>query len=242
LKYLVYLLIVLNLSYFAWYQMQPPQTPPAPRLAPLPSGVEPLVLLSERNRGSLATPEQPVILPDKAGQQADAAPDTVSPESDTVEVPVVSQTLSVCRTLGPIEERTEASGLLAKLLRQGFASTLREGKIQAPSGYQIYLPAMSAEQAREVVSTLKAAAMDDYFVGKHNRISLGIFSSKGKARIRQQDVRQLNLDALLDARYKTRKVYWIDIEGNNLAQGGTQGWVQIMERYPEIQTQQVSCE
>lgn len=239
MKYLVYLLLGLNLAYFVWYQVQPPRTPAVRQLAPLPPDVEPLVLLSERNRGDQAT-TGPVV---DVASEPEPEPEAVSPVVDGgAEAPVVAEVLPTCRTIGPIEERTEAPRLLSRLSQQGYAATLREGKTQVPSGYQVYLPAMSAEKAGEVVSTLKAAGMNDYFVGKRNRISLGIFSSKGKARVRQQKVRRLNYDAMLDARYKTRKVYWIDIEGEERAPGVAEGWRQIVADYPQIQIQQVSCE
>jgi len=245
LKYLVYLLLGLNLAYFAWYQTQPTDTPPVWQLASLPSSVKPLALLSERNRGIPVAPElakhpaEPatVVKPEPAPQA-----ETISPTADTAAQPAAVQPPPTCWTIGPIDARTEPSDLLVRLSRQGHVATLREGKIQLPSGYQVYLPAMSAEKASEVVSTLKAAGMNDYFVGKRNRISLGIFSSKGKARIRQQRVRRLNYDALLDARYRTRKVYWIDIEGDKGTPVGSEDWKQIMANYNDIQVQQVSCE
>ena len=242
MKYLVYLLLGLNLAYFAWYQTQPADTPPVRQLAPVPSSVKPLVLLSERNRGDQAVGDR-ATQPEAAAPVVEAEhalqPEATPPATDSATPPVVTETVPTCWTIGPIEMHTEASGLLDRL---GKAATLREGKIQLPSGYQVYLPAMSAEKAAEVVSTLKAADMNDYFVGKRNRISLGIFSSKGKARIRQQKVRSLNVDALLDARYRIRKVYWIDIEGDKDTPVGSEDWQQTVADYHDIQVQQVSCE
>lgn len=241
MKYLVYLLLGLNIAYFAWYQTQPPRALPVSQVAPLPANVVPLVLLSER---SLARPpeSEPTVLPDDADLALNTSPDSVLPEPENEETVAVIEAPPVCRTIGPIEAYEEATGLQSQLTQQGLQAALREGEIQAPSSYQVYLPAMSSKQAREVVKTLKAAGMNDYFVGRRNRISLGIFSYKGKARVRQHDVRQLGYDAILDVRYKTRKVYWIDIEESDRTLEEVEGWQQVVERHPKIQAQQVSCE
>ncbi len=245
MKYLVYLLLGLNLAYFAWNQVQPADTPPPRQLAPLPSGVKPLVLLSERNRGISTASEAARQAAESASPvKPEPAPqaETISPTADSVTQPADVEAPPACWTIGPIDARKEPSDLLARLSRQGHVATLREGKIQLPSGYQVYLPAMSAEKAAEVVSTLKSAGMNDYYVGKRNRISLGIFSSKGKARIRQNKVRRLDYDALIQARYRTRKVYWIDIEGDKHTPMGAEDWQQVMADDQDIQVQQVSCE
>lgn len=230
MKYLVYLLLVLNLAFFAWLQMQPDPVPPAPQVRPLPAGASPLVLLSERNPAGKDTAEVEV----------DPAP-AVMPSAN--EVPPVAEPAPVCRTLGPLESSEEATTLRDQLFAPGVRVTLRQSKTQAPSGYQVYLQADSSRQAAEIVSGLEAAGMTDYFVGKRNRISLGIFSSKNKAQARLRLVRELGYDARLDVRYRTRKVYWIDIEETGRSPGDIRNREQqVKERYPRIKIEQVSCE
>jgi hypothetical protein len=245
LKYLVYLLLCLNAAYFVWNQTQPPRALPVLQVPPLPSEVESLALLSERTRENPVANEL-VMKPDEAREVVDTEPDPdpapVIPEEGNDSAAVVVEMPSVCRTIGPIKANKGASALLNQLSRQGYPATLRESEIQAPSGYQVYLPEMSSKKAREVVSALKAADMNDYFVGKRNHISLGIFSGKSKAQVRQQKVRQLGYDAVLDPRYKIRKAYWIDIEENDRTLEGPEGWQRIMSAYPEIPVQKVSCE
>lgn len=241
MKYLVYLLLGVNIAYFVWNQAQPPETLPAPQIAPLPAEIEPLVLLSERNQTSPDTSEQGSPTGDTA-TVVESAPDSEIPEIENETAAAEVEVLPICRTLGPIKTREGASNVRSKLSQQGFPAELRESEVQAPSGYQVYLPAMSSKKARELVKVLKAAKMTDYFVGKRNRVSLGIFSSKVQAKIRQQDVRELDYDALLDVRYKTRKVYWVDIEESHGILESYVGWPGIVERHPQIQTQQVSCE
>ncbi|VAW75247.1 hypothetical protein MNBD_GAMMA15-2000 [hydrothermal vent metagenome] len=241
MKNLVYLLLGLNIVYFIWYQAQPPETLPAPKVAPLPAEVEPLVLLSERNQISPEARKQDAPASDTV-TEVEKAPDAEVPEVESEEIIAEIEVLPVCRTIGPIRTREGASEVRSQLLQQGFPADLRESEVQAPSGYQVYLPAMSSKKARELVKALEKAKMTDYFVGKRNRVSLGIFSSKAQAKIRQKDIRKLDYEALLDVRYKTRKVYWIDIDESDRTLQGYAGWPEIVQRHPQIQTQQVSCE
>jgi len=245
LKTLVYVLLVLNLAFFAWYQAQPPGPAPVPRLAPMVTGAEPLVLLSERTRQTVedaATPTKtgpPVI----EAPAVDASPEAAPREQETPAVAAVEvEALPECRSIGPIPSNAQATDLLSRLVALGYSGVLREGETQLPTGYQVYLPAMGAEKAAEIVDALKAAGMDDYFVGKRHRISLGIFTDKAKAMTRQQAVRELGYDAVLEARFKKRSVYWIDIEESRPVSPADGDWQTVMADYPDIQVQQVSCE
>ena len=178
--------------------------------------------------------------------------DRKKPQVEPVPVPAATQPddsaggtaelLPVCRTIGPLASDGAAGALRDRLSEQGIPATLRQSKTQAPSGYQVYLQVASSGKAAEVVSGLEAAGMTDYFVGKGNRISLGIFSSKSKAQVRLRMIRELGYDARLDVRYKTRKVYWIDIEEKNLLLEDSLGWVEVTAGNPDLKVQQVSCE
>ncbi len=239
MKYLVYLLLGLNLVFFAWLQMQPAPTSPEPQIRPLPADVKPLVLLSERKLAGESN-RKPSASKEMAEVETTTVP-TVTQSAD--EEPLVVEISPVCRTLGPLESEEDAAALRDQLSAQTVPVTLRQSETQAPSGYQVYLQAASSRQAARIVSGLEAAGMTDYFVGKRNRISLGIFSSKSKAQARLRLVRELGYDARLDVRYRTRKVYWIDIEEKGRLPEDTRNWEQqVTKRYPRIKIEQVSCE
>ncbi len=243
MKYLVYLLVVLNLAWFAWQRTQPPPEPQAPRLAPLPEGVEPLVLLPERKRQEpeAVTPAleaEPPPGPAGSGEPQPEAGPAAPPAPEPEPVAVVP----VCRTLGPVASSEQASELVARLSAEAYPTILRDGETQVPAGYQVYLPPMSGEQARQVVARLQEAGMTDYFVGRNNRISLGIFSSRQKAEQRRQAIRELGYDARLDTRYRTRKVYWIDFQDVPGRDDEAAAWRQILASDPALEAQRVSCE
>ncbi|TCK19248.1 cell division septation protein DedD [Thiogranum longum] len=239
MKNLVYLLLGLNLAFFAWLQFQPAPSPPELRLKPLPPGAVPLVQLSERKQSGGS---DPTLVAGEGAETGTAPVPAVSQSDDSKEQEDIAERSPVCRTIGPLKSSDEAAALRTRLSEQGIPAALRQSETQAPSGYQVYLQAASSRKAAEIVRSLEAAGMTDYFVGKRNRISLGIFSSKSKAQIRLSRVRELGHDARLDVRYKTRKVYWIDIEEKEQLLEDFQGWEQVKARYPRLKVQQVSCE
>lgn len=148
----------------------------------------------------------------------------------------------VCRTIGPFADPDAAARLARQLSQQGFGATVRDAGIREPSGYWVYLPAMPRAEARRIVDDLKAHGVKDYFVGKQHYISLGIFSRKHKAGLRQEQIRKLGYDAVLERRYRTRKVYWIDVEEQGQELQASSVWQTLQSQNPEAQLQQIDCE
>ena len=150
--------------------------------------------------------------------------------------------VSSCQTVGPLLEKNDATKLAAQLSAQGYASHIRTGEVRNPSGYWVYMPAMPAAEAHRIVAELDAHGLSDYYIGKQNYISLGIFSRKDKAQRHLDEIRKLGFDAVLDQRYRTSDVYWLDVEKSDVPLAGSDVWAQIQRQYPDIQTQRVNCE
>jgi hypothetical protein len=258
-RYLVYLLIIANLVYFTWYQFSPKQGPEAIQPIPVPPGIDPLVLLSER----VTQPEQMSVEKlqvDDVGQAEATAMETeevIPVEEDYIAV--VSEAVQetepeslftepepkperICQTVGPLLDKNDTDALLSELSKNGYPVNVRDGEVREPAGYWVYLPATSAREARRIVADLDANGMKDYFIGKKNHISLGIFSKKEKARVRLKQVKELGYDAILDQRYRTRVVYWLDFEQQGRPLLGSVIWEKIQAQHTDIRVQRVSCE
>ncbi len=262
MRYLAWLLLAANLGMLAWLLTQPQPQPVAYRPIPVPPGVQPLLLLSERSANSAAaagralaepppsSPPPPLPqsssteTPPQAAPLPGAASGPGAPESDSpgeTPPPVVERN-AVCLAMGPLMAESEAKTLDAQLSAAGYRPHLRIGEARNPAGYWVYMPAMPASEARRIVAELDARGMTDYFIGSQNYISLGIFSVKSKARTRLEQIRALGFDAILDQRYRTRKVYWIDIEPAEKPLLVSEVWSQIQAQRPELRLQRVSCE
>jgi ribulose bisphosphate carboxylase small subunit len=226
----------------------------------VPPDVDQLVLLSERSR---AVAERPPGPPDGGGDAKLPAPEVrsepvaamesvadaeeqlhvqaaqaASTPSEVVSAPVEN----ICQTLGPFLKKHDVTAVFALLARNGYKVNVRDSDTRVPNGYWVYLPAMQASEARRVVADLDAHGMTDYYIGKQNYISLGIFSGKDKAERRLQEVKQLGYEPKLDQRYRTRDVYWLDVDGHGTPLLSSEVWEQIQAQHRDVRAQRVSCE
>jgi hypothetical protein len=262
-RYLAWLLLLANLGMLVWLITQPEPQPVRYRPIPVPPGIEPLVLLSERpantavavqeqNRPQVPRSPQETVPPavsDVAAVDATKAEEAGEPEADKVQgagTDAAAQPAAavepVCQAIGPFLKEADASAVGEQLSKQGYQPHLRTGEVRNPAGYWVYMPAMPAAEARRIVAELDAHGMTDYFIGNQNYISLGIFSGKTKARVRLKQIQALGFDAILDQRYRTSTVYWIDIEQGPLSLLGSDLWSEIQSQHMDIRVQRISCE
>jgi len=257
---LAWLLLLANFGMIAWVVTQPQPQAPQYRPAPVPPGVEPLVLLSERGPEPEATPARPQadqaetpvpevaeVAGEASGQPPETADEAVSEEPENE--PAVDATgsgqapaESFCLTVGPLPRADDASAVRAQLAAHGYHSRVRTQQIRKPAGYWVYMPAMPAPQAQQIVSELDAHGLTDHYIGKQNYISLGIFSQEAKAERHLARVRQLGFDAVLEQRYRTAEAYWLDVDETDVPLAGTDFWVRIQREYADAGVQRVSCE
>lgn len=262
MRYLVYTLLFVNLAYFSWYQYSPKQKPAEQPPMLVPSGVNRLLLLSER---PVAEPEpaaepqeveadvgEPLEAAEQLAEVAVLADSKPSPEQangngtvpqnlDTAPEPLSVAPQPVCHTIGPLLETGDVTAISKKLSRRGFRCSMRGDNVREPAGYWVYMPAMPRSKARSIVADLDAKGMKDYFIGRKNHISLGIFSTENKARKRLNRVKELGYDAELGQRYRNRAVYWLDIEERESPLPGSKIWEEIQRKHTDIDLQQVSC-
>jgi len=244
-RYLVYSLVFVNLVYFTWHQFSTPEKPQVMRPVPLAPGIKPLVLLAER-QGSGSSAIAAAAKTGKQQQPIETAETKTEPE------PVVEYVASdaadgleperMCQTIGPLVDKNDAATISAQLFRQGYLPAMRDAEVRMPSGYWVYMSAMPAGRARAIVDDLDANGMTDYFIGKRNHISLGLFSSKSKALARLNRIKTLGYDAELDQRYRARTVYWLDIKEKGPPLPGSAFWDSIQAQYADIRVQRMACE
>lgn len=248
MRYLVYTLVLFNLAYFAWHQYSTTDKPLYLQPVPLAPGIEPLVLLSERQNSKSSAAAVKVDKEQQAIESTATEPVPVIEYVAPTEAVAVQdantshESEHVCQTIGPLLDKNNAASISAQLYSQGYQPAVRGGEVREPSGYWVYMPAMPAGEARAIVNDLDANGMKDYFIGKRNHISLGIFSSKRKAQVRQKRIKTLGYNALLDQRYRTRTVFWLDVEEKGKPLLGSGFWDRIQVQYADIRVQRVSCE
>lgn len=248
MRFLAAFLLLANIGLFVWIYTQPVQQPPEYRPVPLPPGIAPLMLLAERqsqdpSEASPAVELSPVELAsDQIDAASTAAPIVEQAESDAVAEVSARPTERICQTIGPLRKNADVTDIAKRLEVQGVEARQRSGKVREPTGYWVYLPAMPADDARRIVSELESKGMTDYFIGKQNYISLGIFRRKDQAKVRLEQVTALGYEPVLDRRYRTRTVHWLDIEEAGQPLLASSIWQQIQAQHTDITVQRVSCE
>ena len=143
-----------------------------------------------------------------------------------------------CQTLGPIMAVVQLRSLDGKLGELGLESRRRTTGDQKAIGYWVFLPAMERSQALEIKARLDKHKDKDYYIGKDNLISLGIFKVKSRADVRLAQVRKLGLEAVLEARYRKDTVHWLDIDRQS---GAAVDLGAVLEEYPGIKLQEQAC-
>lgn len=199
--------------------LEPELLEPAPELEPVP----------EPESNLEVVPEPELLEPGE---------DLAMIESLTELQPPSSGGAIGCQTLGPIMAVAQLRSLDGKLGELGLESRRRTTGDQKAIGYWVYLPAMERSQALEIKARLDKHKDKDYYIGKDNLISLGIFKVKSRADARLGQVRKLGLEAVLEARYRKDTVHWLDIDRKS---GDAVDLGAVLEEYPGIKLQEQAC-
>jgi hypothetical protein len=233
MRHVIYLLLVANLVFFGWHvrQLQKEDGIALRTLPPIPATAVPLVSLQEMEQKQEPVPEsEPELL--------DPGEDLAMIESLTKLQPLSSGGAIGCQTLGPIMAVAQLRSLDGKLGELGLESMRRTTGDQKAIGYWVFLPAIERSQALEIKARLDKHKDKEYYIGKDNLISLGIFKVKSRADARLGQVRKLGLEAVLEARYRKDTVHWLDIDRQS---GDAVDLGAVLEEYPGIKLQEQAC-
>jgi len=187
MKWIIYLLLLANISFFAWHYQAVDRDEQRAQTEQQNSsdGAVSLVMLKEAK---------------------------IKPE---LQVEVKSDGPQ-CHSLGPFKKRKQAEQVKNRLQEDGVLLSFRMSNESKRKGYWVYLsPLADHEAARKKARTLKKkhGIKDIFIVGtgeKKNGISLGVFSKFELAYRRQSEIRNLGYDAqLTDVKLPTKE-FWLD--------------------------------
>jgi hypothetical protein len=205
----------------------------------LESGLDPELL------EPVPEPEPEPELEAESELEAEPEPELLEPNEDLVMIESLTELQPpgggdaiICRTLGPIMAASQLKLLGDKLDELGLEPRHRTSESREANGYWVYLPAMKYSQALEIRQKLDEHNDKEYYIGKDNFISLGAFKIKSRAEVRMHQVGKLGLEALLEPRYKTQIVHWLDIDQQA---GDAVDLGVVVEEYPGIKLQEQAC-
>ncbi len=214
MKHLLYLLVVVNLVYFSWHMLQGMSDEEAAReLPPLPPDTRRLMTLQElQNRQQKQAPGgSTVTQPSSRAGSRSGSGSVAAIQTLTGQQPPGAGVPLTCYSVGPFMTETELNAAAARADKLDLESSQHREAAEVQVGYWIYLPAMLREEALDYKARLDKHKDKEYFIGKDNVISLGAFKEKSRANKRMKDLRKIGIKAVLEPRYKTRDVFWLDL-------------------------------
>lgn len=123
-----------------------------------------------------------------------------------------------CVRYGPFPSADTAHRGIARLQQSGATVTeqLVPGKVRL--GYWVYLPAFSSRrEADATAQRLKERGLKDLYVvgdeANRNAISLGLFTDRGGAVVRQRKLRRMGYHPVVAERFRDVPHYWLDGRG-----------------------------
>lgn len=231
MKYLLGLLIIVNLAFYFWISRQPVHPVlPAPVVI---SGVARLSLLSEQE--VVLNPRAASSDNDKRGQAAGVSSD-----------PVVSFIEVSCYSLGPFSGAGGAGEAANTLKSLGLVTSIKEETRRELSGYWIYLPPFpSRKDAIQVTTMLKERGVKDFLIvpsgSKKNAISLGFFRNRESAEQHRAHVQALGLFPQFNEKYIENNGFWLDFASLNKPPLPAVVVEALQEQYGDIDMRASAC-
>ncbi len=232
MRYLLVLLLLLNVLLFAWLATHP-VTEKEKRLPPVPADVVQLELLTEQEA------EVTSIKPEETSDKSVM----VSEETEPQQLEPVRH----CYTLGPMMSEKALEKLRSRIEGQGYRVTTRAIEQQETAGYWVYLPPYeSRKQALEIAAELARKGIKDYYVVTdqefRNAVSLGLFSDKARANRRMAHIRTLGYQPRKMVRYRDRTYRWLDYDEASDNPLSEEVWSDLGSSKQKVQRLDRSCD
>jgi len=196
MRYVIFLLVVMNCAYFSWQVFLDGPVKPVQRLLPpLPLDVRRLVTIQERD-AQQSTSETRKI----EGLTATQPPGAVMPLS--------------CQALGPFLAQSELTKFEKRLNRLGLTARSQTRYQREQVGYTVLLTSAGYDEALQNKRRLEKEDITASFIGVNNTLSLGAFRDKSRAETILARAQALGLHPRIEPGYAKRSTYWLVIQGH----------------------------
>jgi hypothetical protein len=193
-----FVLVFANAAFLAWSQWI---APPASKPAPAPTQNLPRLELASDAR-----------------KTADASP--TAPAAPAGEVTATRTALASdaqrCVSIGPFADLARSARAASTLRERGFDPNQRAEEGDTWAGYWVYVGGLEtpADETRVLRNLDRAGIKDAHIMpptADGRRISVGLFSERGRADRRARAVKKLGLEAEVAERRQAGTVYWVDL-------------------------------
>ncbi len=147
-----------------------------------------------------------------------------------------------CYRVGPLPHAAAAAALSTRLAQQGLNAKVDKVQTKQPDGYWVFLPPMSHDEAVGVSEDLSSKGIKDYFIGKDNYISLGIFNGPQSAEQRRQQIADMGYAPKVEQHFTTKVQYWLAVRVAGDKSVSDADWARALSATPDVQRQPSSCD
>ncbi|HKJ09957.1 MAG TPA: hypothetical protein VKA76_12805 [Gammaproteobacteria bacterium] len=147
-----------------------------------------------------------------------------------------------CYRIGPLSDAAAAAALSTRLAQQGLNATVDKVRTKQPDGYWVFLPPMSHDEAVGISEDLSSKGIKDYFIGKDNYISLGIFNGPQSAEQRRQQIADMGYAPKVEKHFTTQEQYWLAVKLDAGMTVSGAKWKALLSSVPAVQREPSSCE
>ena len=220
MRYVIFLLVVINCAYFSWQVfLNGPVKPVQRLLPPLPLDVRRLVTIQERD-AQQSTSETRKI----EGLTATQPPGAVMPLS--------------CQALGPFLAQSELTKFEKRLDRLGLTARSQTRYQREQVGYTVLLTSAGYDEALQNKRRLEKEDITASFIGVNNTLSLGAFRDKSRAETILARAQALGLDPRIEPGYAKRSTYWLVIQGHENHDANLAG---LTRKYSDLRLESMAC-
>ncbi len=240
LRWLIPILVLLNLGLFAWGYLQPPPRKEIP--PPLPYDAPTIRLLSEREQPAATTGDREKPGP-QAREENGTGPESVGARPDSIPPAATVESLepvyhepaawkeerpSRCLRLGPFEQQSMVADVMAELSAAGHDIRQQVKIERRQDGYWVLISPGTEDPVFTIVN-LELAGIQDLWHFEEGElagaISLGLFSDKKQAMARQDELKEKEFDTEIRLRQVEEPVYWIEstyAQGDEIAEAAVE--------------------
>jgi hypothetical protein len=167
-----------------------------------------------------------VAAADDAGADLETMAESQAPAVVPEVTPEAKPAVDLCYTLGPFSEMKTLRLVTREIKNYVVEASFRSREEQEQTMFRVFLkPVGSKQEAKSLIKELVSKNIRDYFIitdgPNKNGISLGYFSSKGRAYGHADRVRKLGFDVVVEPVFRTYTIYWLDYRiksGNEIPQ------------------------
>lgn len=149
---------------------------------------------------------------------------------------------ATCYRVGPLADGAAAAALKSRLAQQGLNVQVSKTQNTRVEDYWVFLPPMSPQQAVNISMGLAAKGIKDYFIGKDNFISLGIFNGPQSAEQRRQQIAKLGYTPQIKKHLTTQIQYWLAVKTDRGTGISGAAWSRLLAAAPGAQSKTVACD